>query len=257
GDEERVDTGIIRRTKSGTDETVRPNGIAITIHRQRVARFGRASFEMIRSLIFDALLLAEGGDDARCGLEPIVIERRMGARDLPKVVGEAHGVAEGIDLPFAFSHATMHLGFVMSCPSERRIAGIARERVRIAVDLDEPRVAANHTFEKPSQGGIVLGERKVGPHLRGGVAEPHRINIAGNDVGVRLALKTAWKDGGVQRVWKAMLKYPSQFRAAGRRAHLGDCVLDNRRAKTPSGHRRAARKARERMTCELHRNKLS
>src|SRR5580698_1972111 len=61
---------------------------------------------------------------------------------------------------------------------------------------------------------VILGQRYVGPDLRGRIAQPHCVDVAGNDVGVRLAFKAARENCRVESIGEAILKNRGQRRVA-------------------------------------------
>ena len=77
----------------------------------------------------------------------------------------------------------------------------------------------DHTGQQISQLPVVTRQRQVGPDLGGGIAQPHRVDIAGDHEGVRLAFQVAGAHGGVERIRKAVLEKPGELRV-GTRADL-------------------------------------
>ncbi len=55
------------------------------------------------------------------------------------------------------------------------------------------------------------------------VAQPHRVYISGEHMGVRSALTRAESDyRRIERIWEAVLKQPSEFRVGNRTLYFDD-----------------------------------
>jgi len=221
GNEEGVDAGVVGWTKHGVDQAVRDGGIAEAAEGNRVAGAEGLALEGVGALVRFALLGAEGADDGPGGFLEGGIEGLGVAGGLPEAVGEAKRVAERIDLPLALADAGMHVGLVVDRPTEGGGGGVAHEGVGVGVEDDHAGLAADEAFEQFAEFGVFFGERQIGPHLGGGVAEPHRIDVAGDDVGVGLAFVGAGEDGGVESVGKAVFE-------DGGECGVGDAVLEAR-----------------------------
>ena len=127
----------------------------------------------------------------------------------------------------------MMLGFIVDGPGERRGLLVAHEGVGVGIEKDHARLAADRAFEQNTKRLILFGQWKVGPDLGRGVAQPHGIDVAGNDIGVGLAVKRAGKDRGVEGIGKAVLKDGRQRRIADARLDSWDQSLDSRARKVP------------------------
>jgi hypothetical protein len=185
---------------------------------------------MIRALAVLALLFAEGGDRAAHRLGPEIVERRLVARRGPIAVREPHRIAERVDLPFPLGDARFHVGLV-GPRAEVRLGGrILHERVGVRVDQDAPRLPCDQPDEDAAQAGILRREVHIGLHLRRTVAQPQRLDIAGDDERIGLApgfaIARADLDRGVERVGVAILEQPGEFGVGDLRLHAHDLGLD-------------------------------
>ena len=92
-------------------------------------------------------------------------QRRSVAGLFPVVPGQDHRIGERVEFEFLFGDPV-----------------IAVERVGVRVDED----VLGRTGDHAAQHGLdrrVLREEKIGTHLRAGVAQPHRADVAGDDIG--------------------------------------------------------------------------
>ena len=104
---------------------------------------------------------------------PAAVEGAGIAGLLPVAVGEADGVAERVELPLALADSVLDVGLVLEAPGERRRVEVGHEGIGVGVDEEAASLAADDPFEEIAQRAVVLRERKVGPDLRRGVAQPH------------------------------------------------------------------------------------
>ena len=151
---------------------------------------------------------------------PGLVEGRRVTCCAPVSVREAHWVAERVEFPLSLAYAALHVGCVGSAPLERRCVEVGHEGVRVGVDEDAPRLATNDAFEHFAEFRVLCSQREIGPHLSGRIAQPHRGNVAGDDCGVWFAFEGTELDGGIERVWIAVLKEPRQFGVADFAAHV-------------------------------------
>ena len=152
------------------------------------------------------LLGAEGAHDRPGRLFPQCIEGGRVPGLLPITVRQADRVAKRIHFPLAFAYPWIMFRLIFHCPLERRRRSIAHKCVRIGVDQNHARLAANETFEQLAQPIVLLCQGEVRHYLRRGITQPHGIDVAGDDIGIRLAIVSAGEDGSVQRVGKAILE---------------------------------------------------
>ena len=165
-------------------------------------------------------------------------------------MGDPHRIAERIQLPFPFRDAGFHVGLVVQRPAQVRPGGgVVHERVGIGVDQDRSRLAGDQPMEQRAQARIAPGERHIGMELCRAVAQPHRIDIAGDDERVGLAVDDAHAHRRVERVGVAIGEHPRDFRIADACRHAHDLGLDRGADEASFAGRRAATgKARRRGT---------
>ena len=96
--------------------------------------------------------------------------------------GEAEDGGEGVEFVFALVDAGVHVG-VVGFPLAFFVGG-AVEGVGVGVEEDASGLAADEAAEEVAEFGAVFGEGDVGPDLVGGIAEPHGVDVAGDDEGV-------------------------------------------------------------------------
>ena len=97
-----------------------------------------------------------------------------------------------------------------------------------------------HAFDEGFYFGVAVDKAQIRPHLIGGIAQPHGVDVAGNDkrIGTTLFILRGCH-GGIERVGKTVGKKPRQFRVAQRLAHFGNRVFDDGAGKTAFFQRRA------------------
>ena len=174
------------------------------------------------------LLLAEGAEDKAHDLLPFAVgEDAFVARLLPVGVGQAQAVAGGVELPTAFV--------------DLAVLGAVAEGVGVGVDEDALELAEDDAADHLPQLVVFTGVRQVGPDLRGGVAEPHGVDVAGVDEGVVVAVDGAEMDGRVERVGEAVFKHPRQLLVRERAFDAHDFFLYGFRGKEPLGEGGAER----------------
>ena len=186
--EEGIDTGVVRGPEHGTDHAVGPDRISVAREHQRVSRRLSRTLKVIGPAARFALLFAEGSDDGPGCLFPGCVESGGAAGCAPVGVSQPDRIAERIDLPFALAHARVHVGLVVERPGERRVGGAPHKCIGIRVEQDQVRLPPDDAFEQPGQGRVLLCEGKIRHHLRGGVAQPHGVDVAGYHEGVRLPI---------------------------------------------------------------------
>src|SRR6266852_570479 len=98
---------------------------------------------------------------------------------------ESHRIAERVDLPLTLAQLRPIRGLVVLTPRARFRSEV--EGVCVRVNEDTARLAVNdpgdHIFELP----VCTREGQVGCNLRGRVAQPHRVYVSGDHIGVRSA----------------------------------------------------------------------
>ena len=167
-----------------------------------------------------ALLLAEDAECLAHSLEPGRIENGCVARLLPVAVCKAYRVAVGVDFPFPLVVVRVHFG-VVALPFAACRTHIERVRIRVYAYAFE--LTAYRTLEHAAHLCILIGKAKVGPYLGSAVAKPHRVNVAGVNEGVRVALAVILAEmyRGVQRVGKAVGEHPGKARVGELGADFG------------------------------------
>ena len=108
------------------------------------------------------LLLLEG---LECGLDrsqPFVSEHGIVSRYLPILVGEADGIAVGVDFPFALMIPGIHLGPVL-----RPFAALGSvvERVCVGVYGYKGELAVDHPGKHVLEFLVFIGKLDIGPDL--------------------------------------------------------------------------------------------
>src|SRR3546814_9502872 len=86
--------------------------------------------------------------------------------------------------------AGLHLGLVGLRPFElRRCGRVLVEGIGIGVDQDAARLPLDQPLEQPLELRILRDEMDIRLHLRRAVAQPHRLDIAGDDESVGAAVE--------------------------------------------------------------------
>jgi len=87
----------------------------------------------------------------------------------------------------------------------------------------ETRPVAKHA-EEVAQVSAVFGEGEIRPNLVGGITQPHGVDVAGDDEGVRAASAIIRRmgDGGVEGVGEAIGEEPRELGIADLAAGVGD-----------------------------------
>ncbi len=180
-DIEWIQARVVRRTEHRVDQADRPGRVAVTMQELGFGRIRRAALEVIRARAILALLLAKRLHDLPRGRAPVVIERLAIAGSLPVTMGKTHRIAQRIDFPFPLGDAGMHVGDVVLCPLQLRLAArIGQEGVGIRIDRDTAGLPSDQSAEQATQGFVLRGELDVGPDLGRRIAQPHRVDVAGD-----------------------------------------------------------------------------
>ncbi len=149
---QRVDACIIGRPKAGVNKTDRTRRVAIAVFTQCVVGREGLALEVVGTTRGFALLGRKSFEDGVHRVCPLGIEWLCVVRDAPVFVREAHGIAERIDFPLAFSDTGLHVGVIGLAPRERfGAAEIGHEGVRVWIGEDAASLAANDAFDQPSQ----------------------------------------------------------------------------------------------------------
>ena len=148
---------------------------------------------------------------------------------------ETNWIADGVQLILAFANALLHLGLIFGAPLEGSGAEVCHERVGIGIDEQATGLSPDDAFEELAEFVIRAGKRKIGPDLRGGVAQPHRRDVAGKDCRIGLSFKLAEGDCGVERVWQAVGKHLGEDGIADALAGCDDVGVDGGAAKLAIG----------------------
>ncbi len=96
-------------------------------------------------------------------------------------------------------------------------------------------------MEQPAKLGVLAGQMHVGLELGRAVAQPHRIDVAGDDERIGLTAHLAREDRGVERVGIAVLEQPGELGVADLRLHPRDLGLDGLAGEAALGLRGALR----------------
>src|SRR5438876_6674115 len=102
GDQKRIHASIVGRTKGRVNHADRPRGITKPSERRSIDRIVRRSLKRVWAWTIQSLLLAKSFDDQPARLLPIGMKASRISSRLPKSMGQAHWVTEGIYLPLAF-----------------------------------------------------------------------------------------------------------------------------------------------------------
>jgi hypothetical protein len=163
------------------------------------------------------------------------------AGGLPVAVMEANAEAEGVDLPLALGHAGLLVGEVVDGPGERLgVGGIRQEGVGVGIEEDATALTVDKAGVKALEVRVLLSKLEVRPNLAGGVAEPHSVDVAGDDEGVGLAVYGAGIDGGIEGVGVAVLEHARELGVGDLSLDAGDKRFDGGRRELARGDRRAA-----------------
>ncbi|RZK16817.1 MAG: metal-independent alpha-mannosidase, partial [Hymenobacter sp.] len=112
------------------------------------------------------------------------------------------------------------------------------EGVGVGVLQDAARLAADNARHELAQGRVLGHELQIRPYLGRAVAQPHGVEVAGNDVGIGPALAHAEGGGSVEGVGKAIAKQPAQLGVLHRSAKFRDGGLHGPAAKAALARRR-------------------
>ena len=89
---------------------------------------------------------------------------------------------------------------------------VAIERVGVWIDQNHPRMAADDPFQQRRQSRVFSRKLNVGPNLRRRIAQPHRIDVAGDHECVRFAFQRLGKHRSVEGIWKTSLEHRAEHR---------------------------------------------
>src|SRR6202000_610395 len=93
--------------------------------------------------------------------------------------------------------------------------GVAGEGVGVRGEEDAFGLAVDEAAEEVAKFWALGGEGDVGPDLVGGVAEPHGVDVAGDDEGVGFVggggVGGGEGDGGIEGVGEAIGEEPGEF----------------------------------------------
>src|SRR5262249_13337027 len=163
-----------------------------------------ATLEAVRTLAGLALLFAEGLDGQLDGLAPRIVKRFGIAASLPVSMCQPDGVTERIHLPFALVNARLHLRAIALPLAD--LALILVEGVCVGILEDATYLTIDDTGDELLERFVLLHQGQIRPDLRGAVAQPHRVDIARDDIGVRPAVNDFEINRGVERVGEAILE---------------------------------------------------
>ena len=210
------------------DEADLARGRAMAVEHQRLGRRLVDPLEVIGAGPILALLFAQGRDRPRHRLGPERVEGRLVPRRGPIAMGQAHGIAEAVDLPFTLGNARLHVSPVGYRRQARPRGRVLHEGVGVRIDQDAARLPLDEAVEQPAQRCILGRQMDIGLQLRRTVAQPHRIDVAGDDERVGLSVDRPQFSRGVERVGIAIFKQPADLRVRDLRLHPRDLGLDRR-----------------------------
>ena len=97
---------------------------------------------------------------------------------LPVSVRQTHRVTKRVYLPFPFAQLRTNRWLVINTPGTGLRA--KTERVRIPVDQNAERLAVDHSGDQVFQLSVGARQCQVGHDLRARIAQPHRVDVAGD-----------------------------------------------------------------------------
>ena len=196
------------------------------------------TLECVRTYTILALLFLESLQHVLHGTHPFVRKDGSVTRHLPIMVGKANGIAKRVDFVFTFVQFGLHLGHVI-LPTRSRSTVV--ERIGIRVDIDALELTENYTPKHLLQGFVLIGKLYIGPYLRTGVTQPHRMDVACIDKRIILAVLYPIVYGGVQRVRETVLEHPCHVGIGQEFLHFLYFVLDRFRTEQAVFLRRTLR----------------
>ena len=185
------------------------------------------------------LLGAHSVDDRLHGLGPCGVERMSVSCLFPVPMRKTNRVAERIQLILSFSNTALHRCQVVATPLKRWSIEISHESVSIRIDEEATRLTANDALKQSPKSRIFRGEREIGPHLRGGIPQPHGCNIAGQDGCIRFPFECAWPNGGIESIREAVGEQTRELGIGNAGLRLGDVNLDHGTCEVTISGRRA------------------
>src|SRR6266404_2664382 len=194
--------------------------VATPFERRCINRVVSVSSKSVGTGVLLSLLLAKRLHNAFARLCPVSMKTGSVARCLPVSVGESHRIAERVDLPLALAQLRPIWGLVTLAP--RAGFGAEVEGVCVRVNENTARLPVNDAGNHFFQLLIFPREWQIGCDLRGRVAQPHRVYVSGDHVGVRPALMHAESDRRIECVRETVLKEPGDFRVSNRKFCFGN-----------------------------------
>ena len=139
----------------------------------------------------------------------MVVKDRGVSGCFPVLVGEADGIAVGIDFPFAFEHVGIGLGKIAGAGGAN---GLYIEGIGVRVYADALELAADDAGNHAGEGRVFVSQGYIGPYLCAGIPEPHGRNVTGEHVGIRISVFVFHgMHGGIQRIGEAVDEHLAQF----------------------------------------------
>ena len=177
------------------------------------------------------LFVADGVNNQTGGLEEFIVKRRGVAGGFEIAGGEAQDRGEGIEFVFTFVDAGLHfrvVGFPLT-----DFCSVAVEGVGVGVEEHAFGLTADEAAEEVAEFWAFFGEGQIGPDLVGGIAEPHGVDVAGDDKSVGLAAPPrsvigGELHGGVEGVGEAVGEEPCEFGVFDLGGGFGDDGFDHR-----------------------------
>ena len=236
------DGGVVGRAEGGAGEAAAADGAAVAAAGEGVGGVGGDAAEGVVGVdLFGGagLFVGDGLEDEVEGGEELVVEGGWVAGGVEVAGGEAEDGGEGVEFVFSFVDAGEH-GGVVGFPLGD-FGGVAVEGVGVGVEQDTLGLAADEAMEEEFEAGAVVGELDVGPDLVGGVAEPHGVDVAGDDEGVGFAGGRFFGegDGGVKGVGEAIDEELAEVAVGDFLGGVRDDVFDERGGEAALGGRGA------------------
>ena len=214
---------IVRRAERAVDHPVRAARSALAEIRHVVRRVAVRAVESVRAGAVESLLGAQGPERLLQRASPLGVERPERAAGVRVSGREAEEREQGVRLPLALVDTRAHLGLVAG-PLAGPVVG--QERVRVRVEQDLVALAVDDAANQPVEIGIVRDRGEVRPDLRARVAQPHRIDVAGQDERVGSLVGATGDDRRVERVGQRSFEQPAKAGIGDPGGRGADAPLD-------------------------------
>ncbi len=226
GDEEGVEGGVVGGPEGGGDQAGGADRVPGPLERRCIDHDRASADEPVRGRAVLSLFRAEDVQHRPHRPVPIPVEDGNVAGLFGVAIGQTDGVAQGVDLPLPLVDAWHHFGAVFV--PHRHAGRVLVEGVRPRIEQNAFRLPPHQPLDEPAQAVVFFHQGEIGPYLRGGIAQPHRVDVARDDERIGLPIDYLEIDGRIQRVRKTVLEHPRELLIADGRLHLGDRALDGR-----------------------------